>query len=181
MKTCNKCGPKPLTEFSKDAQKRDGLCSRCKSCNAQYRADHREESKPVRAKHYADNREKLKATQAEYNAAHRDERAAYYAKWRADNPEVIRINNQNYRASKREAGGKLSKGLAKKLHILQRGKCACGCRQPLGTDYHRDHRMPIALGGANEDWNIQLLRKTCNHQKHAKHPVDFMQSRGFLL
>lgn len=41
--------------------------------------------------------------------------------------------------------------------------------------------MPLALGGANEDWNIQLLRQRCNNQKKAKHPVDFMQSKGYLL
>jgi len=41
--------------------------------------------------------------------------------------------------------------------------------------------MPLALGGANADDNIQLLRSTCNQQKHAKHPVDFMQQKGFLL
>lgn len=33
----------------------------------------------------------------------------------------------------------------------------------------------------NTDDNIQLLRKLCNHKKGTKHPVDFMQERGFLL
>jgi len=28
---------------------------------------------------------------------------------------------------------------------------------------------------------MQLLNAICNLQKHAKHPVDFMQERGFLL
>lgn len=44
-----------------------------------------------------------------------------------------------------------------------------------------DHIVPLALGGSNTDGNIQLLRATCNQQKHAKHPVVFMQERGFLL
>ena len=91
-----------------------------------------------------------------------------------------RINCQNRRARKIAVGGKLSKGLTEKLYKLQRGKCAC-CGKLLGDNYHLDHRMPIALGGANEDWNIQLLRSTCNHEKHAKHPIDFMQERGYLL
>jgi 5-methylcytosine-specific restriction endonuclease McrA len=52
---------------------------------------------------------------------------------------------------------------------------------PLGDNYHIDHIMPLALGGSNTDDNIQLLRQRCNNQKCAKHPVDFMQSRGFLL
>lgn len=55
------------------------------------------------------------------------------------------------------------------------------CGLPLGDNYHIDHIMPLALGGSNTDDNIQLLRQRCNNQKCAKHPVDFMQSRGFLL
>lgn len=73
-----------------------------------------------------------------------------------------------------------SKGLAERLFRLQRGKCAC-CKKPLGSDYHLDHIMPLALGGVNEDSNIQLLRAKCNMQKHTVHPVEFMQQRGFLL
>jgi 5-methylcytosine-specific restriction endonuclease McrA len=81
---------------------------------------------------------------------------------------------------KKETGGKLSSKLAARLFVLQKGKCAC-CLQPLGDDYHIDHIMPLALGGTNTDDNIQLLRAKCNLQKNAKHPVDFMQQRGFLL
>lgn len=102
-------------------------------------------------------------------------------KWRADHPEAVRTIRQNRRARKLAAGGTLSTDIAERLLKLQRGKCACGCDQPLGDDYHLDHRMPLALGGTNTDDNMQLLRKRCNLQKHAKHPVDFMQSRGFLL
>lgn len=46
---------------------------------------------------------------------------------------------------------------------------------------HLDHIVPVAMGGPNIDENIQLLRQRCNNQKHSKHPVDFMQQRGFLL
>jgi hypothetical protein len=41
--------------------------------------------------------------------------------------------------------------------------------------------MPLAKGGTNTDNNMQLLKATCNQQKHAKDPVEFMQSRGFLI
>ena len=76
--------------------------------------------------------------------------------------------------------GVLTNGLTAKLFVLQKGLCPC-CAQPLGDNYHLDHIMPLALGGSNTDDNIQLLRQRCNRQKHAKHPIDFMQSRGFLL
>jgi 5-methylcytosine-specific restriction endonuclease McrA len=78
------------------------------------------------------------------------------------------------------SGGKLSPDLAERLYELQGGKCAC-CGKPLGEKYHLDHIMPLALGGANTDDNMQLLTARCNIQKSAKHPIDFMQERGFLL
>ena len=42
-KKCSKCGRElPLSEFSKDKSKSDGLCSWCKECAAQYRVNNRE-------------------------------------------------------------------------------------------------------------------------------------------
>lgn len=100
-------------------------------------------------------------------------------KYRENNPEKVRLKCANRRARKR-AGGKLSKGIVERLLKLQRGKCVC-CGRNLGNDYHIDHIIPLALGGSNTDDNIQLLRAECNIQKSAKHPVDFMQQRGFLI
>lgn len=190
MKTCTKCSEvKPKTEFYKHAGTRDGLHNYCKVCmgvaNAKWAAANREkrnaDKRDVSAKLYAANSENEKARSAKWYAANREKKRESVSKWNAANPNAIRIQSHNYRARKREAGGNLSKGLAAKLFALQRGKCACGCNQPLGTDYHLDHIMPLALGGTNTDDNIQLLRATCNHQKSAKHPVDFMRQRGFLL
>ena len=126
------------------------------------------------------NAGKANAKAAEWRAVNADIHHARSAAWRAANPEICKIYKQNRRARKTASGGALSKGLAVKLFKLQKGKCPC-CRQPLGDDYHLDHKMPLALGGQNTDDNMQLLRSVCNLQKHAKHPVDFMQSRGFLL
>lgn len=168
-KTCAKCGEtKPRAGFYKRTESRDGLKSCCKACasahSAKYRAEHAEAVRAAEAKRYAANPfvKRLRS-----------------AKYRSDHPEAVCIHSHNYRA--RKVGGKLSKDIAARLFTLQRGKCACGCEQPLGKNFHRDHRMPLALGGANEDWNIQLLRQSCNQQKSAKHPVNFMQERGFLI
>lgn len=134
---------------------------------------------------YAANPEKAKASADARRAADPEKANARRAEWVAQNPEkrraTSRISSHNRRALKLVSGEKLSAGLAEKLFKLQRGKCACGCGQPLGDDYHLDHNMPLALGGEHADDNIQLLRKTCNLHKSAKHPVDFMQQRGFLL
>lgn len=201
MKNCKKCGEvKPTTEFSKAASKPDGLQCYCKSCarlvqakwqtanagkvraySEKWVAANPDKAIAGRAKWRTSNPDKAKTASANWRVANMDKHREYTAKWYAANPDAGRIHRQNRSARKREAGGRLSAGLAAKLFKLQRGKCACGCGQPLGDDYHLDHRMPLALGGANEDWNMQLLTATCNLQKSTKHPVEFMQQRGFLL
>lgn len=170
MKVCSKCGEtKQSTEFHRRADRPSGIQPHCKVCAkakdaAWYKANS-EKKRAYNAKRYTENPEKARAFSARYAAA---------------NPESVRIKYHNRRAREVSAG-RLSPGITRRIFDLQKGKCACGCKQPLGNDFHRDHIMPLALGGTNTDDNIQLLRATCNLQKHAKHPVDFMQQRGFLL
>lgn len=162
---------------------------------AKYNDKNSDRRKQLRRERYAEITEREKANTLAWQAKNKERVAATAAKYRAENPEKVkarrvlwgarnpgadRIYKQNRRERKRANGGKLSNGLAEKLFILQKGKCPC-CKQPLGDNYHLDHIMPLALGGANEDWNMQLLRQQCNNQKHAKHPIDFMKQRGFLL
>lgn len=122
-------------------------------------------NKEVAARSHANNKEKNNKRSINYRLANLDRYRAYA---------------HNRRALIKLSGGKLSPEIASKILALQKGRCAC-CGEPLGSDYHLDHIMPLALGGTNTDDNIQLLRSTCNRQKYAKHPVDFMQQRGFLL
>lgn len=163
----------------------DGDCKACATAAtiawyAANAASFKKRRAPYNAAHYAKNADKIKTSRAEWSRANPGKTKEYRANWTAKNPDATRINKQNRRAREKRATGTMSKGLAQKLFALQRGKCAC-CKQPLGTDYHLDHIMPLALGGANVDTNIQLLRAQCNREKNAKHPVDFMQSRGFLI
>lgn len=131
-------------------------------------------------KYRAENLEKRRQAEKKYRDNNLEKVKAACKLYRENNRDVFKLIDQNRRARKINAGGVLSKGLADRLFKLQKGKCAC-CKKPLGDDYHMDHIMPLALGGTNTDDNIQLLRARCNLQKHAKHPVDFMRERGFLL
>lgn len=151
-----------------------------KARSAVWYAENREKVKADGAARYAANPEKIKAVNAKWVSENMDKVKVIQARWDAANPDSRTIRNANRRARKVEAGGKLSKGLAERLFTLQRGKCAC-CGKSLGKDSHLDHIMPLALGGSNTDSNMQLLRGICNRQKSAKHPIDFMQQRGFLL
>lgn len=95
-------------------------------------------------------------------------------------PDKVNARNAERRARRRNQSGVVSKDIIQKLKKLQRGKCPC-CKRTLGDNYHLDHIVPLALGGKHEDSNLQLLIANCNQQKSSKHPIDFMQSRGFLL
>lgn len=138
------------------------------------------------------NNQSIKAKKAAYFQSHKKELSQKSALWAKNNPEMRRAVVRRARAKnpqpyllavqnrRNKLRGKLSKNLVKRLMQLQKGKCAC-CNQPLSNGYHLDHIMPLALGGSNTDDNIQLLKPNCNLKKQAKHPIDFMQERGFLL
>lgn len=136
--------------------------------------------KEKRAARYAANPEAEKRKNAAWYEANKEKVSEYGKQWNAENPEAGRLKNNARRARKNASTGSLSKGITKKLFSLQKGKCPC-CGEPLGENYHLDHIMPLALGGSNSDDNVQLLRKRCNSQKHAKHPINYMQEKGFLL
>lgn len=102
-------------------------------------------------------------------------RAAY-----AKNPERELAKAHSRRVKSPETGTVFTRKDVARILLLQRGKCAC-CASSLGARFHRDHIIPLALGGTNDHLNIQLLCAPCNRKKSAKHPVDFMQENGFLL
>lgn len=144
-----------------------------------YYERHKEKALAAAAKYRTTNNAKFVACIVKWRKANPGAVKSLRERWFAANPGAKKAYNQNRRA-KVKSTGTLSKDIIPKLFALQKGRCPC-CAKPLGDDYHIDHKMPLALGGSNTDDNIQLLRAECNLQKNAKHPVDFMQSRGFLL
>lgn len=64
---------------------------------------------------------------------------------------------------------------------LQKKQCACCSVKLLFTVFDVDHIVPLCKGGENTASNLQLLCKPCNIKKIGRDPIEFMQSRGFLL
>ena len=144
-------------------------------------ADNRDRAKVAHAAYYETNKEAFKDASALRYAANAEVVKLKTAEWRKANPEAKRIHNQNRRARKNYGvGGKLSKGLAENLFVLQKGLCPC-CDQPLGDNFQYDHIMPLALGGLHVDENIQLMRAVCNNKKGAMHPDEYMRRRKVEL
>lgn len=183
-KKCNACGEiKALDDFHKHAGGRFGRRSACKECDkkkhAEYYIRNKEECDKRNAAWYMDNKDRHNSRCSErQRLASPEEIKAYKNVWRARNPDAGRRYGHNRRS--RENGQKLSRGIGEKLFSMQRGKCAC-CAASLDDGYHIDHIMPLARGGSNTDDNVQLLCPFCNRSKGAKHPVDFMRQRGFLI
>ncbi len=201
---CKKCG-------SIEKTSRGDECKTCANVrSAIWRSKNKDKAKRAVSDWVKKNPEKKKQSDAIWASQNKDKRRASYEKWMKlhpnaqsknnaewylnnkdrrkqtnlnwclKNPGAQRRNAQTRRARKAKSNGVLSKQLSEKLFKLQNGKCPC-CGKSLGSDFHMDHVIPLVLGGLNTDSNIQLLTSTCNLQKNAKHPVDFMQQRGFLL
>lgn len=51
------------------------------------------------------------------------------------------------------------------------------CKEPLGGDYHIDHKIPIAKGGTHSLDNLVLACMPCNQEKHAKDVDEYREWR----
>lgn len=126
------------------------------------------------------NPERSRRLTKNWEQAFPDRRLASRRKWEALNPEKVRAMDSNKQARRLSAEGSHTAAEVKTLFSRQRGCCAI-CSDELDAKYHKDHIVPLALGGTNYIQNIQLACPRCNQEKRARHPVEFMQSRGFLL
>lgn len=104
--------------------------------------------------------------------------------WKKENPErksvLDKAATHRRRARIAQAEGSHTADDIENLLALQRNNCAT-CRQALPKAYHVDHIEPLAKGGSNGKTNLQILCPTCNLTKGCRDPLEFMQSRGFLL
>jgi 5-methylcytosine-specific restriction endonuclease McrA len=150
------------------------------SCTKEWAERNKDRVREKAAIWRASNKEKMKALYTAWALNNKERRSKNSRAWRSLNKDKSRLYVQNRMERKRNGNGYLSLGLSKALYVAQKGMCAC-CSLPLGDDYHLDHIVPLFLGGEHSDSNIQLLRPVCNSRKGSKHPVQYMQDRGFLI
>lgn len=161
-----------------------------------YRAANRKELDAKTREWRESNPDKFSAYQSKYQSEHRkearkrcvewrkkypDRARAQGFKWRSENKEANALKSARRRAKIKHGGCDIPKDIYKRLMSLQKGKCPV-CKSQLTTAYrHLDHIIPLARGGEHSVMNVQLLCPPCNLSKNAKHPIDFMRERGFLL
>jgi len=141
---------------------------------------------------YAKNNEKKDAEYFETKEKIKERKSARARQYYLENKEKILLQQKQYyeankenwseKRHKRRAGGEptyVKVEDIQKLKSLQQNKCpVCKCEL---VKHHLDHIVPISKGGKHEFDNLQLLCPTCNLNKHAKDPLDFMRTKGYLL
>lgn len=63
--------------------------------------------------------------------------------------------------------GPMTKGRRLRLYLACNGRCECGAKVPMvGTTI--DHRIPLFMGGADDDANLRFFCEPCDKPKTAK-------------
>lgn len=137
MKECSRCRKqKPLSEFSMDRSKQDGLMIYCKECN--------------------------RAANKKSYEKHRKKRLEKMRRRRAENPLIRRVDKINGRARKRGLPGRISvKDYVSILEEYGQRCLKCGSENNIVLD----HIVPLGEGGSNTVDNLQPLCYQCNHEK----------------
>jgi len=189
-KICTRCNKSKLvSEFPKDKNRPDGVFPRCKECQRAYlkeyrtRADTKVKHKQVAKEWAKSNPEKRRESLAKYDAAHKIEKAEYYARnrerrqeymreYQQNNPDKFKASRNRRRALKRDAKGTFSD---KDIALLLTSQPLCVCGHEFKNNSHTiEHKMPLSRGGTNSPDNLMLLCLSCNVQKQAKTPDEFM-------
>jgi hypothetical protein len=124
MKTCKTCGEeKPIEEFVKSKNTKDGRLNKCKLCDnlirkEQYYANH--EYRKQKDKEYREkNKEKLNLCKRRYKEKNREKLRLAEKEWRKNNPELSRERSRRYREAhpnyKKEYYAKNKSKLIKKV------------------------------------------------------------------
>jgi HNH endonuclease len=209
-KTCTAClAEKPISDFAKGDRYLYGRKSICRNCvaekDAKWYSKNKQEilqkSKIRNLGSTPQSRAKKRSTSSAWKARNRDivnaqRRLAYHqdrekilergTTWRRSNPEVVAAMYRNKKARRRSAPGTHTASDVKEIWERQNHRCAVpNCPHPISeageNKYHVDHVEPLARGGSNDRYNLQILCGTHNMQKNSACPYEWAQRNGLLF
>lgn len=147
----------------------------------EYRNKNKEKARINSIKWRLENTKRSRDSSKRWRSSNKDRYKAINKRFLQNNPGIKISYEENRRARKLSLSGEVSRDIVPRLLKSQKHLCACCKADLVKNKYHLDHIMPLKLGGAHTDHNMQILCVTCNLKKSAKHPIEFMQDNGFLL
>jgi len=193
LKTCIACKQDlPYENFIRSRGRPDGRYPYCRKCDSQKRASKKAEDpeaaekarlakKAYDASYNDKNKDRKRANAIKNYNDNKEAKKAYIRKWQKANSDLVKAYKQTSKIKRRLTceSGMSSKDFSnwKRSQI----KICYWCGDKCDKNYHVDHYIPLSRGGEHKAENLVISCPTCNLQKHAKDPIDFMRSRGFLL
>lgn len=194
LKFCNKCSQeKTINDFYADKRSKDGLQSKCISCELQYRKNNAERIKARKREYNNKNKEKNRQYFKEYRKNNKDKISIFQKNYQLENAEKIKKQRFEYRENHRQElrqktkeykkanphivnnyilSRKARKKLngvfyisAKELQKLYLSDCFyCGDNENIQID----HVVPISKGGTHSIGNLVPACAECNLSKRDK-------------
>lgn len=199
-KLCMRCEIKlPVENFHQEIGATGNKRSWCKSCVAEYDREYRSKTKDKRKLQKQDyqieNREKLAAYHHDYYLTNRpkfQEKSKQH--YLSDRNQYILRSKKRYQTLKNTPEFKIVRRAAdsrRRVRIANAGKgftaqdimtqldmqqgICWWCNKPLDpSNYHIEHRIPLARGGSNNADNICIACPKCNLSKGAKMPWEWI-------
>lgn len=173
-KTCSVCkAEKPVSEFYKDARRKDGLFSCCKFCHC------------ARTKRYADaNPEKRKAMVVAWNNAHPEKRREISDAWKKRNPEKLRAYAKTRLEENAAASARWRQGNPEKVK-LQKQRYEAKHREVINAKARAAHAANPEQGRARRArWavkNVPVARAAVARRRAAKHQATPLWANEFFI
>jgi 5-methylcytosine-specific restriction endonuclease McrA len=186
MKICTTCkAEKEESLFNKDKQKKDGLNPRCKECSRKWHHKNKDRVKEYQKEYYKNNAELFCTKAKKYRRKNHELLNKKKKEWDANNfdyrKEYRTLNSDKYSAYARNrrarinnCSGSHTSDDIKTILASQKNKCAV-CYCDVSNGYHVDHIVPIAKGGDNDKYNLQVTCPSCNFSKNDSDPIEYAQ------
>lgn len=126
--------------------------------------------------HYAANADRIGEKQRAYAKANREVVSARSAAWSAKNPDKRKAISRQYKARRRAQEEQGITGGMLAAWTLAQPKVCFYCGSDCAGDFHVDHFVPLAKGGAHVLTNLRIACAPCNLRKSARDPLDWMEA-----
>lgn len=182
--TTRKC-PKCETTFPLNSEnfhrRKDDFVRLCKACACEHvrlwRENNLEKDRAHSRAYRKQHREEALERCRLYGEAHKDEKREYDRAYRAANQEKRKAHHHKRRAFKRGNGGTHTPNdvaIQVRMQTDKKGVLRCWwCSKSVCSEYHIDHRIPLARGGNNAPENIVISCPTCNMSRKDKLPSEW--------